>query len=143
MLQLAFSILLGHAYAQEYFDCSDRLLFQAVESFPDNDCHLRIREPGGFAIFCNQIKDDHITDREIPIFIGLDKIHFNEVPNEVKLRVWGDIIVNFMQLSSDDVIQIISSDEECKGSSIHWWVVPEHPPLKDWSRKSDMKRRDL
>ena len=144
MLRLAFSIIVGNARAQELPDCSDRLLAQADEAFPDNSCHLRIREPGGYAIFCDQIKDEVLTDLEVPIFVGLDKGRFNEVPYAVRQRIWGDMIVNFMRLSSDDLIEIVSTPEECVGSSIHWWVVPTHPPLKDWTRKGDSgQSRDL
>lgn len=49
-------------------DCADVLLAEAVTAFPDHACHLRIRDPGTFAVFCDQRVAEVLTDTEVPIF---------------------------------------------------------------------------
>ena len=133
---LFFSVLFNLAHAQIPLNCSKNLIEQASEAFPDNDCHLGMQEPGGFAVFCNQRVDGVLTDTEVPIFIGLDPYRFKEVSEADRPHVWAFLAQGFMHLSNTDFIEVIGTEKVCEGPNVTWWQVETHLPLQDYSRNS-------
>ena len=113
----------------ERMDCSDVLVAEADAAFPAHRCRVRIREPGAFAVFCDQRVSGVLTDTEVPIFIGLDRGNFLSVPDELRQSAWAATFVEFMRLSPQDVLEVLETTPRCAGSDIRWWEVPVHPPV--------------